>query len=86
MCRIIRPFRRTGMAGLRSDLFPHLFRQVLRRCIAEGLVGGEAFAVAGSLIQTDAAAASGLRPKRVCLQTRRAAPCRLAARHMKPEG
>lgn len=37
-----------------SDLFRHLFDQVLRRCLAEGLVGGESFAVDGSLIQADA--------------------------------
>ena len=37
-----------------SDVFRHVFDQVLRRCMAAGLVGGEAFAVDGSLIQADA--------------------------------
>jgi hypothetical protein len=33
-----------------SDLLRHVFETVLRRCIAEGLVGGEGFAVDASLI------------------------------------
>ena len=37
-----------------SDLFRHVFDLVLRRCMAEGLVGGEAFAVDASLVQADA--------------------------------
>lgn len=37
-----------------SDLFRHLFDQVLQRCMTEGLVGGEGFAIDGSLIQADA--------------------------------
>jgi IS5 family transposase len=37
-----------------SDLFRHLFEGVVARCIAEGLVGGERFAVDASLIQADA--------------------------------
>lgn len=37
-----------------SDLFRRLFDQVLRRCITEGLVGGEGFAIDASLIQADA--------------------------------
>src|SRR5918911_4025660 len=36
-----------------SDLLRRLFETVLRRCIAEGLVGGEGFAVDASLIATD---------------------------------
>lgn len=36
------------------DLFRHLFEQVLARCIAEGLVGGESFGVDASLISADA--------------------------------
>ena len=36
------------------DLFRHLFETVVARCIAEGLVGGERFAVDASLIQADA--------------------------------
>ncbi len=37
-----------------SDLFQHLFEQVLARCIAEGLVGGESFSADASLIKADA--------------------------------
>jgi transposase len=37
-----------------SDLFRRLFESVLQRCIDEGLVGGEGFAVDASLIQADA--------------------------------
>jgi transposase len=37
-----------------SDLLRHLFEVVLRRCMAEGLVGGEGFAVDASLIKADA--------------------------------
>ena len=37
-----------------SDLFRHLFESVVARCIAEGLVGGERFAVDASLIEADA--------------------------------
>src|SRR5664279_5352963 len=37
-----------------SDLLRQLFETVLARCIEEGLVGGEGFAVDGSLIKADA--------------------------------
>ncbi|UIN35070.1 transposase [Methylobacterium oryzae] len=37
-----------------SDLLRRLFETVLTRCIAEGLVGGEGFAVDASLIKADA--------------------------------
>jgi len=37
-----------------SDVFRRLFETVVERCIAEGLVGGECFAVAASLIEADA--------------------------------
>src|SRR3982751_4167510 len=37
-----------------SDILRKLFEDVLRRCMAEGLVGGEGFAVDGSLIVADA--------------------------------
>ena len=37
-----------------SDLFRHLFETVLTRCIAEGLVGGEAFGVDASIVQANA--------------------------------
>src|SRR5437762_10433871 len=37
-----------------SDLLRRLFETVLQRCITEGLVGGEGFAIDASLIQADA--------------------------------
>lgn len=37
-----------------SDVFRRLFETVVERCIAEGLVGGEGFAVDASLIEADA--------------------------------
>jgi transposase len=37
-----------------SDLLRRLFETVLQRCIAEGLVGGDGFAIDASLIQADA--------------------------------
>ena len=36
-----------------SDILRHLFESVVRRCLDEGLVGGESFAVDASLIQAD---------------------------------
>jgi len=52
-----------------SDLLRRLFESVLQRCIAEGLVGGEGFAVDASLIQANASdrnrveGAAGLPPE-----------------------
>jgi transposase len=43
-----------------SDLLRRLFESVLRRCIEEGLVGGEGFAVDGSLIKADASRQKGI--------------------------
>ncbi len=37
-----------------SDLFRRLFEAVVARCIAEGLVGGQSFAVDASIIRADA--------------------------------
>ena len=37
-----------------SDAFRHLFETVLQRCITEGLVGGEGFAIDSSVIKADA--------------------------------
>lgn len=37
-----------------SDLLRHVFETTVRRCMKEGLVGGEGFAVDASLIQADA--------------------------------
>jgi transposase len=43
-----------------SDLLRRLFETVLQRCIREGLVGGEAFAVDASLIRADANRQTGI--------------------------
>jgi transposase len=43
-----------------SDLLRRLFETVLHRCIAEGLVGGENFAVDASLIKADANRQNGI--------------------------
>jgi transposase len=37
-----------------SDILPRLFEVTVERCLAEGLVGGEGFAVDGSLVRADA--------------------------------
>jgi len=42
-----------------SNILRHVFESVVQRCLAEGLVGGEGFAVDASLIQADATAVSG---------------------------
>lgn len=41
-----------------SDAFRHLFESVLRRCMKEGLVGGEGFAIDARVIKADASRAS----------------------------
>ena len=43
-----------------SELLRHLFETVVRRCIAEGLVGGEGFAVDASLIKAEASRQKGV--------------------------
>jgi IS5 family transposase len=43
-----------------SDLLRRLFETTLNRCIAEGFVGGEGFAVDGSLIKADASRQKGV--------------------------
>ena len=37
-----------------SDIFRHLFEEIVRRCMESGLVGGEGFAVDASVIEADA--------------------------------
>jgi len=49
-----------------SDLLRQLFEAILRRCIGEGLVGGESFAVDASLIKADANRRTALRARRGC--------------------
>jgi transposase len=43
-----------------SDAFRHVFESVLRRCMNEGLVGGEGFAIDASVIKADANRARGV--------------------------
>jgi transposase len=43
-----------------SDLLRRLFETILRRCINQGLVGGEGFAVDASLIRADANRQNGV--------------------------
>jgi transposase len=43
-----------------SDLLRHVFEAVVRRCMAEGLVGGDGFVVDGSLIKADASRQKGV--------------------------
>src|SRR6185437_9611584 len=43
-----------------SDVLRHVFETVVRRCMTEGLVGGEGFAVDASLIKADANRQSGV--------------------------
>src|SRR5205809_4546625 len=57
-----------------SDLLRRLFETVLQRCIDEGLVGGQGFAVDASLIQVDASDRTRVEVPRVCRRMRRAAP------------
>jgi transposase len=43
-----------------SDAFRHVFESVLRRCMTEGLVGGEGFAIDASVVRADANRARGV--------------------------
>jgi transposase len=43
-----------------SDAFRHVFENVLRRCMSEGLVGGEGFAIDASVVKADASRARGV--------------------------
>jgi transposase len=46
-----------------SETFRHVFESVLRRCMSEGLVGGEGFAVDASVIKADANRANVTTPE-----------------------
>jgi transposase len=43
-----------------SDTFRYVFESVLRRCMSEGLVGGEGFAIDASVVRADANRARGV--------------------------
>jgi transposase len=55
-------YRRFCRLGLDGEVPDHsrLFKTILRRCIDEGLVGGESFAVDASLIKADANRQNGI--------------------------
>jgi len=59
-CPTTPPPRRTGTALRNGDLLRHVFETVVRRCMAEGLVGGDGFAVGASLIKADAGRQKGV--------------------------
>ena len=60
-CLTIQPSRKNRHGRFRqSDLLRRVFETVLQRCIREGLVGGEAFAVDASLIRADANRQKGI--------------------------
>src|ERR1039457_3607501 len=42
-----------------SELFRHVFEGVVRRCMTEGLVGGEGFAIDASVVKADASRQPG---------------------------
>jgi len=44
----------------KSDTIRHVFEHVLRRCMTEGLVGGEGFAIDASVVRADANRARGV--------------------------
>lgn len=48
-----------------SGLFRHVFETVLQRCMSEGLVGGEGFAVDASIMPADANRQRGLTPAEI---------------------
>src|SRR5271155_4125085 len=43
-----------------SDAFRHVFETVLKRCMSEGLVGGEGFAIDASVVKADATRARAI--------------------------
>jgi IS5 family transposase len=43
-----------------SDTFRHVFESVLRRCMTEGMIGGEGFAIDASVVRADANRARGV--------------------------
>src|SRR5215472_15531001 len=43
-----------------SDAFRHVFETVLERCMSEGLLGAEGFAIDASVVKADAARASAM--------------------------
>ena len=48
-----------------SDAFRHVFETVLQRCMSEGLVGGEGFAIDASIVKVDASRVRGIRGEEI---------------------
>ena len=68
MCRTTTTFAKTRHGRFRdADLLRELFETVVRRCMAEGLVGGEGFAVDASMIVADAYRQRGVATPRMQL-------------------
>lgn len=63
-----------------SDAFRHVFETVLKRCMEEGLVGGEGFAIDASVVKADAARGRGLAGSAFDEQASRALPPSRAVR------
>jgi transposase len=65
-----------------SDALRHVFESVLRRCMSEGLVGGEGFAVDASVIKADANRARSVADKEVIDWSHSEAPSRAVREYL----
>jgi len=65
-----------------GDAFRHVFESVLRRCMSEGLVSGEGFAVDASVIRADANRARGVRGTEVIDWNRGEGPSRAVREYL----
>src|SRR6187431_1670308 len=65
-----------------SDAFRHLFETVLRRCMREGMVGGEGFAIDASVIKADASRARGVASAEASGWTEAEAPTRAVREYL----
>lgn len=66
-----------------SDAFRHVFETVLRRCMKEGLVGGEGFAIDASVIKADASRARGVPAAEASSWTEGEAPTRAVREYLR---
>lgn len=65
-----------------SDTFRQVFEAVLRRCMMEGLVGGEGFAIDASVIKADASRARGVPSGEVAGWSKGEAPTRAVCEYL----
>ena len=65
-----------------SDTFRQVFEMVLRRCMVEGLVGGEGFAIDASVIKADASRARGVPSGQVAAWSNGEAPTRAVREYL----